>query len=139
MPGPLPKPDGVRRRRNKPSVAAVTLPAGGSVEVPELRDADLLLPSTFEWWETVWGSPMASMYLPCDFAALERLALMIDLARRGEAGSRLLSEIRALEDRFGLSPAARRRLQWDVRPVQVAVPDPPPDDDEERFLRAVRG
>ena len=106
--------------------------------VPELEDADSMLPQTVEWWRRVWRSPMASQYLEVDVEALTRLAMMLDTVNRDEGGSRLLSEVRALEDRFGLSPAARRRLQWDVRPVPAAVPEPAPDDDEERFLRAVR-
>jgi hypothetical protein len=61
--------------------------------------------------------------------------MMLDTVIRGEAASRLLSEVRALEDRFGLSPAARRRLQWDVRPMPLAVPDSAPADDDQRFLR----
>lgn len=81
---------------------------------------------------------MARVYLDADVPGLARLASFIDLASRGETSAALLSEIRQLEDRFGLSPMARRRLQWELeRTRPVAVPDPAQDDDDERFLRAL--
>jgi hypothetical protein len=36
----------------------------------------------------------------------------------------LLSEIRQLEDRLGLSPMAMRRLQWDVEPRELEAVAP---------------
>ena len=96
------------------------------------------MPATVAWWETVWASPMASQFLSCDVPTLERLADLIDRTHRGESGSRLLAEIRALEDRFGLSPLARRRLQWEMPSAEAfGELTPPVDLDEERFLRAL--
>lgn len=137
MPGPPPKPAALRRRRNAVT-GPVSLPTATVRDVPRLTGIDRPLKSTREWWETVWASPMAKVYLDADVPALARLASFIDLASRGEAASAMLSEIRQLEDRFGLSPLARRRLQWEVDASAHAVPDPEPPDDEERFLRAVR-
>jgi hypothetical protein len=111
MPGPLPKPAGTRRRRNK-TASPVVLPVESGRKCPKLENEAAFLPETVTWWERLWSSPMAALYLDVDAFALERLALMIDQANRGQAGPTLLAEIRALEDRFGLSPAARRRLQW---------------------------
>jgi hypothetical protein len=79
---------------------------------------------------------MAAMFLSCDVSVLERLGILLDRVHRGESSSRLLSEVRALEDRFGLSPMARLRLQWQVG--SSAEPPPVVDLDDERFLRAVR-
>src|SRR5436309_546039 len=118
MPGPAPKPTGARRRRNKGGsavkLAATAKVRHGVAQLPALPGARELLPSTREWWKTVWASPMAAVYLEADVPALARLATLVDRQERGEAGSRLLGEIRSLEDRFGLSPLARRRLQWEV-------------------------
>lgn len=118
MPGPLPKPAGHRRRRNSSHV--VRLPAEPGGEVPKLPGAGKLLGSTREWWAGVWRSPMAAVYLDADVPALVRLAGLIDVASRGEATAALLGEIRQMEDRYGLSPMARRRLQWEVEQAQAA-------------------
>jgi len=79
---------------------------------------------------------MAGAWLAADVPGLARLASLIDRVSRGEEGSRLLGEIRALEDRFGLSPLARRRLQWELG---QADPDQAAGGEEEaRWLRVVR-
>jgi hypothetical protein len=57
---------------------------------------------------------MATTYLPADRFPLIRLARLVDQCGRGEATAAALGEVRQLEDRFGLSPLARRRLQWEI-------------------------
>lgn len=57
---------------------------------------------------------MARVYLRADIPALIRLCQLIDVSASGPASPQELAEIRQLEDRFGLSPLARRRLQWEV-------------------------
>ncbi len=69
--------------------------------------------------------------------ALVRLAGLNELLEQGEATAMVLSEIRQLEDRFGLSPMARRRLQWEI---ELAGTEPKPVAEQEgRWLRAVSG
>jgi hypothetical protein len=92
-------------------------------------------PEAQAWWETVWASPMAAVYLEADVPALTRLASLVDQAAAGDVGVKVLAEIRQLEDRFGLSPLARRRLQWEME--QVAPDRPPQAGQAERWLRAV--
>jgi hypothetical protein len=65
------------------------------------------------------------------------LAWLVDRTHLGESGSRLLSEIWALEDRFGLSPMARRRLQWELLAPVIGTSES--DSSDARFLRAVQG
>jgi hypothetical protein len=57
---------------------------------------------------------MATVWLESDVPTLLRLADMIERQNRGKASAVLIGEIRQLEDRFGLSPLARRRLQWEI-------------------------
>lgn len=103
-----------------------------------------MLASTRAWWKTVWASPMAAMWVEADLPALLRLAQLQDLTTRELTGwthrplrvgdleldeetmvvrvtlagalvsATLLAEMRQLEDRLGLSPMARRRLQWEI-------------------------
>ena len=57
---------------------------------------------------------MASVFLPADRLALERGARLVSLLELDLGDAKLLTELRHLEDRFGLSPLARRRLQWEI-------------------------
>jgi hypothetical protein len=135
LPGPLPKPASQRRRRNR-TVKPTTLGKGGG-KAPRLLNEKELLPETRAWWATVWGSPMAAVWLDADVPALTRLAGLVDRLHRGEGTSRVLGEIRALEDRFGLSPMARRRLQWEIEQASTVIDRPTAGEQEERWLRAV--
>lgn len=113
---PTPKPPGQRRRRNAEQPQWRALPVEGRVgrapALPRKRPAWLKL--TRSWWESIWASPMATAWLPSDVPTLVRLARIVEADNRGEASTAALSEARQLEDRFGLSPMARRRLQWEV-------------------------
>jgi hypothetical protein len=128
---PLPKPPGQVRRRNADQPGWKTIPADGSgLQPPPLpnRDPDWS-ERTIDWWRTVWASPMATIWLPADMGALHRLAELMELFSRGELSG--ATEIRNLEDRFGLSPRARQMLRW-----QVGKPDkqdePPADENEKK-------
>ena len=85
------------------------------------------------YWETIWRSPMAVAFIDSDVFPLSRLCTLVDRRERVEAGDPEVfrlgqnegevevlrgfdgdAEIRQLEDRYGLSPIARRRLQWEI-------------------------
>src|ERR1700734_332618 len=112
---PTPKPPGGPRRRNLGQSPWRLLPAEGrGGPAPALPDGDWL-PSTAAWWATVWGSPMSVAYVVADESALVRLARLRERSEREDAPSAaVLREMRALEDRFGLNPKARRSLQWEI-------------------------
>jgi len=80
-----------------------------------------MLPWTAGYWDTIWASPMAVVWKDADVPALIRMARLQDKAMRNEASAAELSEIRQLEDRFGLSPLARRRLQWEITQEEERV------------------
>jgi hypothetical protein len=132
MPGPPPKPASQRRRRNK-APAVVKLANRQPSKPPTLPKG--FSPAARKWWATVWASPMAAVWLDADVPALVRLATLVELLDQGEATAMVLTEIRQLEDRFGLSPMARRRLQWEVE--QAADEAKPVVNQEGRWLRAV--
>jgi hypothetical protein len=79
---------------------------------------------------------MAAVWLEADVPALVRLAALVDLADSGDMAPQVLAEIRQLEDRFGLSPLARRRLQWELEQAASAAAEPAASQ-EGRWLRAV--
>ena len=113
MPG-TPKPPGQRRRRNAGQGQWRQLPAEGRAgDAPELPEGEWLT-ETLDWWDTIWASPMATVFEEADIDGLVRLARMKDADTRGELATTALGQITALEDRFGLSPKARRQLQWEI-------------------------
>lgn len=131
MPGPPPKPADRRQWRGGPKT--VTIPKGNRVvHVPEPPDG--LQERTVEQWESYWCSDVAQVVeRRSDMAGVRRLFQLYDerdRAYQGYRGERLVegsqgqpvinplakvmqnldSEIRQLEDRFGLNPKARLQL-----------------------------
>ncbi len=121
---PTPKSPGQRVRRNIAQGSWRTLPPAEPFKrpppLPERRPA--WLKSTRSWWRTLWGSPMATTYLEADLPALTRLAEMVDDRARGKLGATETVAMTALEDRFGLSPKARRALQWEIAQAEHDEP-----------------
>lgn len=114
MSGPAPKPAHLRQRVNKKPGAA-TIEAPDSPGIPEIPNPDRrtwhLL--TLEAWKRAWQSPMASQWLDSDVDGLGRVALLWDAFYK-QPDVKYLAEIRLQEQRFGLSPLDRSRLQWEV-------------------------
>jgi hypothetical protein len=65
---------------------------------------------------------MATVYVEADVDPLRRLARLKDLFDRGEAPATALPAMQQLEDRYGLSPKARRALQWEISQAEQARP-----------------
>jgi hypothetical protein len=133
---PLPKPPGQRVRRNKEQGSWKELPEQGSSSpappLPTKKPA--WRKSTRDKWEKLWASPMATAYVEADQVALERMAMLWDEIDRGEVGNGRLSAVQKLEDQFGISPKARRALQWEITKAEVVDL---PQKRSERKLRAV--
>lgn len=122
MPGPAPKSASTRSRRNKTSTAA-TLRADAAIVAPELPEGDWH-PMVLDWWRALWASPMAPEYDDSDRHGLFELALIRnDFWCAGSAKERkeAAAEIRLQDQRFGLSPIDRRRLQWEIERTEDAV------------------
>src|SRR5687768_6317243 len=82
-----------------------------------------VLPRVTEWWAAVWTSPMASEYIESDRAGLHLLAELHQrfwTAEGARTKASLSAEIRQQEARFGLSPVARRTLQWSIEKGETA-------------------
>lgn len=125
---PLPKPAGLRQRRNRESTRAL-LPSereAAAAEVPalpKLARGKKWNAMVVGWWEAVWRSPMASEYLTADKEALYLLARLHQdfwTADDPKERQQLAAEIRQQGVRFGLSPIDRRRLQWEVEKGEQA-------------------
>jgi P27 family predicted phage terminase small subunit len=134
MPGPAPKRP--ENRSRVPRGSSMTVLPGGLAEpkiVPPPAPAKIL-GSTRRAWQAFWASPLAKHTIPTDHEALRRLFRLYDQRERyliegskrtvslGSTGQLvihpLLKEVDAidakiltLEDRFGLSPMSRLKLQ----------------------------
>lgn len=120
-----------QRRNSKPALAVLTTVAPQQTIPPP---PDGIAPAMIAFWNTYWLSPLSqTVTLPTDMPALRRLFLYYDDIEKshanylaqpiwsGSAGQdrispfarhamELESAVRALEDRFGLSPKARLEL-----------------------------
>ncbi len=131
MPGPAPKDPSLRQRRNKRSTGAKLRIVDHEIEAPELperRDDDgELIPwhaMALDLWEEVWSSPMAAEYLEADVPGLFILAALTDAywkaIDKGQVGKELAAEIRLQRIDYGLTPIARRRLEWEIERTEDA-------------------
>src|SRR4051812_11173699 len=113
--GATPKPPGQRRRRNAGQSQWRQLPAAGRAgDAPGPKTNIGLGELAMAFWDTIWRSPMAVAYTDADVFPLTRLAVLVDTRDRYERAQIDSfdgdAEMRQLEDRYGISPLARRRL-----------------------------
>lgn len=124
MRGPAPKSPELRQRRNR-QVTRATLPSveqSAQNEVPALYSRDkpteVWHPRVLAWWNAIWKSPMASEWLDADVSGLvyRTAELQQDFWTADDAAGRVAVETRIAknEERLGLSPIDRRRLQWEI-------------------------
>lgn len=114
----------VRQRRNKTSTRAVLKPQANP-KVPPLpgRAADWY-PQVRDWWKRAWSSPMVPEWTESDVDSLYLAARLMqqfwDSATSPNVCRGLASEIRQLLAQCGLTPMARRSLQWEIARVDEA-------------------
>jgi hypothetical protein len=117
--GPAPKPAGQRRRRN-PSPGFRQLPHEGRVgELPawpidKPRDAEL------EVWADLWKLPQAVEWERLEYTrVVARYVRTLVASEMHAADIKLLTEVRQLEDRLGLTPKAMQTLRWETDEPEV--------------------
>jgi hypothetical protein len=110
MPGPAPDPNA--RRRNK-RTAAMTLPSGGRPgRAPAFPIKGQRVPAV---WADLWKTPQAAAWEKLGYGrVVARYALLLVAAEKPDASAALLTEVRQLEDRLGLTPMAMKRLEWAI-------------------------
>jgi hypothetical protein len=110
--GPAPKPDGERRRRNKPPTPPTVVVGDGEVRGPELPAGYDWPAPTRGWWETWRSSPQATTFTDTDWGFLLDTALLHAELWAGNAGA--ASELRLRVAKFGATPEDRARLRMSI-------------------------
>lgn len=115
MPGPPPKDEKLRRRRNRPA-GFILLPHAGREGPPppwpldtdpEFEVAEMAL------WEELWHTPQAVEWERLGHTrVVARYCRLVVQAERPFANPRLHPEVRQLEDRLGLTPKSMFQLRW---------------------------
>jgi hypothetical protein len=134
MPGPAPNPN-ARRRNARPNYTQ--LPATGySGTVPDwpLSAATVAERSA---WVGLWRTPQAAAWAQMELVrpVARYVRALVQAEKRG-ATAFMLSEVRQLEDRLGLTPMSMLRLRWEVVADELAEARRPKREERPK-LRAV--
>ncbi len=109
MPGPAPKPDSQRRRRNA-TPPTMRLPAAGRTGDAPAWPLD---EPKARVWRELWRLPQAVAWERMHLhRVVARYAVLVELAEAGERFA--CAEVRQLEDRLGLTPMSLMRLRWEI-------------------------
>ena len=120
MPGPPPNKN-ARRTNARPDWRA--LPSEGRQgDVPEWPMPTKPTKAVAALWDQLWHSPQAIAWEDLGWTrSVARYAITAIRAERPGAVSALLSEVRQMEDRLGLTPMSMRRLQWEISTPRPAT------------------
>ncbi|EHN09409.1 hypothetical protein PAI11_37430 [Patulibacter medicamentivorans] len=110
----LPKPPGQTRRRNLDQPNWTTLTDDDVPdEVPEFPGRKPSV-AALVYWTAIFTSPIGGILHDVDHFGIARLCRLHSKAEQGKINGVELGELRQLEQMYGLSPWARRRLQWEI-------------------------
>lgn len=117
------KPASTRARRNQTATRA-KLQAAVDPQIPELPAHVMWHPAVLQWWQDAWSSPMAPEWTTSDEHTLFLAARLMQQVWDEETSpaSRVTSatEARHLLRECGLTPMARRSLQWEIERAEDA-------------------
>lgn len=120
MPGPAPKPDSERRRRNKLPTATRLPSEGRKGETPDWPLSRATVAENRVWAE-LWSTPQAVAWERLGWErTVARYCRIVVKAERPSATGVQLQEARQLEDRLGLTPMSILRLRWEIVEDELA-------------------
>jgi hypothetical protein len=102
-------------RRERTAAESSKLSADGTIPEP----IKALTTDQAALWAHLWASPAAATWCASDAAPLTRLVVLETAA---DPDVKVLAELRQLEDRFLLSPWARRVAKFDLESPSEAPP-----------------
>jgi len=131
MAGPAPKPPGARVRRNTNQSQWKTLATAKPAKAPAAPEHWSALRK--KWWRAIWRSPMAAQWIESDTFNLLDLGEIMELPKKS---AEHYGEIRQKLSHYGLTPASRKTLFWDV-PIEGETVEEEKPASNVRRLRAV--
>jgi hypothetical protein len=129
------KPDGQKQNRNA-TKAEIVLPSEG--RQGPIPDSPLALrrKAAKEQWERLWRTPEATTWGDVDLLPIARMVILqTDPATL--ADTKLLQQVRDLEDRFLLSPYSRRINKVSIAPQSERTTGRASSSDMKKRLRVV--
>ena len=120
MPGPAPKPDDQRRRRNA-TPQTTKLPAEGRKGKPPEWPLTKPTKAETEAWRQVWATPQAAAWEKLGWVrTVARYVRLLVQSEKKDATASICGEVRQMEDRLGLTPMAMLRLRWQIVEDEVS-------------------
>lgn len=115
MPGPLPKAEGNKLRRNAATYDWTYLPASGREgDPPPLPEYREWSEATRSAWREWWSTPQAITWDQSG-RSLHRWALLFDkIVTDPDAPVSIHAQLQAIEDRHGFSPSYMAKLRWRI-------------------------
>ena len=121
-----PKPDDQKVTRHV-GMAWTELPARREGDTPPLPSWRVWQPATLEWWAGLWTKPQATQWDQSGSTLWVLACLQDDLIAGRIEAARVSAEIRAHQDRHGLSgPKALLQLRWALPADDEPAPATPP-------------
>ena len=121
---PTPKEPSLVARRNKTTTRAVLTPRKNA-KVPALPKGTRWYPEVRAWWKRTWESEMPGEWADSDtdgmYMALKLMQQFWDPETSPNVCRALAGEIRQLLAQYGLTPMARRSLQWEIDRGETAA------------------
>lgn len=109
---PPPNPN-ARRRNARPEWRR--LPSAGRRGDPPPFELARPSRAELELWRSLWATPQAAAWEELGWnRSVARYTRLVVQAEKPRASTRLLAEVRQMEDRLGLNPMAIRRLAWTI-------------------------
>lgn len=133
--GPAQKPSSLRRRRT-PTPGFRLLPHEGRSGDPPRWPIGNQTTEEMEVWAALWRLPQAVEWERMDIARqVARYVRTLVEAEMHAADSKLLAEVRQLEDRLGLTPRAMQTLRWETdEPLPESEPETEKTTPERAFV-----
>ena len=109
-----PKHPELRRRRNK-ALPFTDLPASGRPGKPPPWPLGRATAAQTRLWKSLWATPQAVAWERVSWTrVVARYCLLVLEAEKPDPKPMLMSEVRQLEDRLGLTPKAMRMMGWSI-------------------------
>lgn len=115
--GRVPKAGARHRGNDTLATALVWLPASGRDGEPPIWPLTAATKAEAKVWSELWATPQACVWEELGWArVVARYTRVLIKAERPGASGAVLSEVRQMEDRLGLTPMSMLRLRWGIEP-----------------------